>query len=292
MNCSDFERIINDLARDQVMEATARTSGLAHMESCARCAASLADERSLTVGLRSLAASAEHLEAPAHVEATLLAAFREREKIIQLKPATRIANPRQRWRSRAAGIAAAVMLLFVVFAASRMRHERSTPQAMQAINSTSNAENVASSAGARDSQLSGLPVLSSGQRDQDAPGIEPAPLRNARAQQSRLAIQRTPNRTRNSTSGSGGVYQAVGSPQPVNVAADTNGDDIATDFIPLTYGGNLNGMDSGRVVRVELPRTALARFGFPLNTERAGEPVKADVLLGEDGLAQAIRFVR
>jgi hypothetical protein len=29
-----------------------------------------------------------------------------------------------------------------------------------------------------------------------------------------------------------------------------------------------------------------------MNAERAGEPVKADVLLGEDGLAQAIRFVQ
>ena len=54
----------------------------------------------------------------------------------------------------------------------------------------------------------------------------------------------------------------------------------------------MNGLDSGRVVRVQLPRSALARFGLPVNAERAGEPVKADVLLGEDGTARAIRFVR
>jgi hypothetical protein len=36
----------------------------------------------------------------------------------------------------------------------------------------------------------------------------------------------------------------------------------------------------------------MARFGLPVNAERAAEPVQADVLLGDDGLAQAIRFIR
>lgn len=82
------------------------------------------------------------------------------------------------------------------------------------------------------------------------------------------------------------------SPQPVNAAASSTEGDIATDFIPLNYGADLSNLDSGRVVRVALPRSALARYGLPMNAERAEEPVKADVLLSEDGLAQAIRFVR
>jgi hypothetical protein len=41
-----------------------------------------------------------------------------------------------------------------------------------------------------------------------------------------------------------------------------------------------------------LPRSALASLGLPMNVERANERVKADVLLGHDGLARAIRFVR
>jgi len=36
----------------------------------------------------------------------------------------------------------------------------------------------------------------------------------------------------------------------------------------------------------------MASFGLPVNQERAESRVKADVLIGEDGLARAIRFVR
>ena len=46
------------------------------------------------------------------------------------------------------------------------------------------------------------------------------------------------------------------------------------------------------MVRVELPRSALARFGLPMNMNRANEKIKADVLVGTDGLARAIRFVQ
>jgi hypothetical protein len=72
----------------------------------------------------------------------------------------------------------------------------------------------------------------------------------------------------------------------------TGNSEIATDFIPVTYGGAANLADGGRMVRVELPRSAMASFGLPVNMDRANERVKADVLLGVDGLAHAIRFVR
>jgi hypothetical protein len=50
--------------------------------------------------------------------------------------------------------------------------------------------------------------------------------------------------------------------------------------------------ETTHLVRVELPRSALTSFGIPLDAERTGGRVKADVLLGEDGTARAIRFVR
>jgi hypothetical protein len=42
---------------------------------------------------------------------------------------------------------------------------------------------------------------------------------------------------------------------------------------------------------VELPRSALLSFGLPVDPDRASERVKADVLVGGDGVARAIRFV-
>jgi hypothetical protein len=79
--------------------------------------------------------------------------------------------------------------------------------------------------------------------------------------------------------------------KPEAAAAATD-EEITTDFMPLSYGGGFSQIDDGQMVRVELPRSALHSFGLPVNAERAGERVKADVLLGHDGVARAIRFVR
>ena len=68
--------------------------------------------------------------------------------------------------------------------------------------------------------------------------------------------------------------------------------EIATDFIPLRYMNAASLQDGGQIVRVELPRSALANFGLPVNMDRYNEKVKADVIFGVDGLAHAIRFVQ
>jgi hypothetical protein len=68
--------------------------------------------------------------------------------------------------------------------------------------------------------------------------------------------------------------------------------EITTEFLPMLPGVDGQTVESGRVIRVQMPRAALASFGLPFDVERAEESVKADVLLGEDGLARAIRFVR
>lgn len=68
--------------------------------------------------------------------------------------------------------------------------------------------------------------------------------------------------------------------------------EIATDFMPLRYLNPATLQDGGQIVRVELPRSALVNFGLPVNMDRYNEKVKADVLLGVDGLAHAIRFVQ
>jgi len=80
-------------------------------------------------------------------------------------------------------------------------------------------------------------------------------------------------------------------PRPQNVQL-ANHAEIATDFIPLSYMTAVNLQDGGQIVRVELPRSALANFGLPVNMDRYNEKVKADVLFGVDGLAHAIRFVQ
>ena len=67
--------------------------------------------------------------------------------------------------------------------------------------------------------------------------------------------------------------------------------EIATDFFPLMPGAGLNTLESGQIVRVRLPRNAMNSYGLPVHRDRMDEPVTAQVLIGQDGLARAIRFL-
>ena len=68
--------------------------------------------------------------------------------------------------------------------------------------------------------------------------------------------------------------------------------DLANEFFPLAY--STVPITHARVVRIEVPRTAPELFGIDpaglVNAPRG--TVVADVVVGEDGLARAVRFVR
>jgi hypothetical protein len=68
--------------------------------------------------------------------------------------------------------------------------------------------------------------------------------------------------------------------------------EIATEFLPVAVDDGWTPLDGGRMVRVKLPRSALGVFGLPVDEERGPDRVQADVVLSNDGLLRAIRFVR
>lgn len=63
----------------------------------------------------------------------------------------------------------------------------------------------------------------------------------------------------------------------------------SVDFVPLLpmTPGELSG--SFQIVRVQMPRAALGALAGTTDMRRVQDPVLADVLLGEDGMARAIR---
>jgi len=79
---------------------------------------------------------------------------------------------------------------------------------------------------------------------------------------------------------------ADGASEAAPIAAEVS----ASEFLVLDPVLPIEGMRSGRLVRVTLPADAPSYFGLPLRS-RSG-PVEADVLLGDDGIARAVRFVR
>jgi hypothetical protein len=69
--------------------------------------------------------------------------------------------------------------------------------------------------------------------------------------------------------------------------------EVTTEFLPLLYSGVP--ATHVQMVRLVVPRAALASFGlapFEALDRASTSTVLADVLVGDDGLARAVRFVR
>ena len=65
------------------------------------------------------------------------------------------------------------------------------------------------------------------------------------------------------------------------------------EFYALSYAGDPNETErGGRIVRVDLPRTVLFAMGVDIPLENEVETVKADLLIGSDGVTRAIRVVK
>jgi len=69
-------------------------------------------------------------------------------------------------------------------------------------------------------------------------------------------------------------------------------EEVTTQFLPLDDTLHLAPIESGQVLRVQVPRATLVRFGLPVNQERMMDRIPADVVFGQDGIARAIRFVK
>lgn len=67
--------------------------------------------------------------------------------------------------------------------------------------------------------------------------------------------------------------------------------EVATPFFDLPFSDSALPLDQATMIRVELPRSALELAGLPVEEDRRNQRIQADLVLGADGLARAIRFV-
>jgi predicted acyl esterase len=65
--------------------------------------------------------------------------------------------------------------------------------------------------------------------------------------------------------------------------------EVVTEFFPLLDVALP--FERGELLRVMVPASTMRKVGLPVNENRLGERVYADVLVGDEGLARAIRFV-
>ena len=309
MNCQEFRSDMDGLARSALLDARARDEASAHEEECAACAARLADERALTAGLRALAATMREAETPARAEVALLSAFRSRhaaslkgEASAPAATSNVVSLPGReglkewswvRTVAAAALAAAAAVALFMLTPPFMSTHAPTRPEKAAASQSqgittrmpdapgadSGGAETAGFNVAQDSSSSGGGGARGSQSKDEEVAPRAPAPRRAAPAARAIEADY-------------GGAAGRVAASDRGAASETADLREITTEFIPLVQDGGFAQSEGGRLVRVELPRAALSSFGIPLNGEHAGGRVKADVLLGEDGTARAIRFVR
>jgi hypothetical protein len=84
---------------------------------------------------------------------------------------------------------------------------------------------------------------------------------------------------------------AVSEQQDALLENQADDSESATDFVRLPYADDPTALEDGAVVRVMMPRAALASFGFPVAAMESGDTVRADMIVSADGTPQAIRLV-
>lgn len=264
MLCRDFEIIVCDLADNRLMEAGTRERALRHITECARCAARLNAERALTQGLQALGKQDENEKAPAHLKVALRAAFDRQAElaapILTVAPAP--AAPVSGWRASnwlRWSLAAAAMIVVVTAIAF----------------------------------LLGAPAPNS--NDMSGPARpEPETTPAVNEQPAPQGIEQKNKTQKHVAALTNGVRQHV-KPRALRPSAAqdlASNHETVTDYFPLTYLADATAVEGGIVVRVELSRSALIAMGLPVGMERSETRVKADLVVGDDGVARAVRFVR
>lgn len=261
MNCSEFQEIVQDLARrdgpgsEHASHEVHREheDALAHARVCAGCDEALAEAASLTAGLRASARSYGRTEAPARVEVAVLAAYRQ-----SWVPSRRSVG--QHWRLAVMGLATAAVLTMAIFLYHPAQHttlkQGIEPAAIRSLApalAKQNAGNLARGGAA-----------SGGSAQTPAAPLSRPPVN--------VASGNAPNSSQDESSF-----------EDISATSGT--------FMPLPYADE-GPIENATVVRAVLPGTTLSAFGLPVTDGAAEGKVVADFIVGEDGTPEAIRIVR
>lgn len=65
--------------------------------------------------------------------------------------------------------------------------------------------------------------------------------------------------------------------------------EFKSEFIALSYARNA---ESGQIVRVRVPSSMMVSLGLVSSVNKSSDLVDAEVIVGDDGLTRAIRFIR
>lgn len=118
MSCREFDEAVHDFVRMDLLDVNVREAVLEHAAHCDLCSQRMADAAALAETTEALGKSAQAEGAPAHVEASLVVAFRNHHQRVSW---------RRSWEWAAVGAAAAVLLIFLWTAAGRPKGPSISP---------------------------------------------------------------------------------------------------------------------------------------------------------------------
>jgi hypothetical protein len=104
MTCREFDEVVHGFVRMELLDVNVREAVLEHVANCELCSERMADATALAEASEMIAKGARGEQAPPHVEASLLATFRDQH---------RRASWRRRLEWASVGAAAAVLLIFL-----------------------------------------------------------------------------------------------------------------------------------------------------------------------------------
>lgn len=289
MNCATCQNLIGDYARNRVHDATAQREIEKHTDDCLSCERKLVGEFEIDARLRAFVAQTKACGASdetanllrqsfrAHVNAASVASGESEVSIAYL--AAMRAGKRGALRRN---LMLAVPLLFccaMSFAVWRFDARQNHARNQSSVTETPN-ESL--------QKTVSIAPLSETQAVDETVKSNIVQVSHTQPNAAGKYASLDKRRTFNSRSSKPIRKRSV---KPENDLPESGYDEIATGFLPL-QDAQLNALESGQIVRVELPRSALASFGLPLNADRTASTIKADVVVGNDGTAHAIRFVR
>jgi hypothetical protein len=84
---------------------------------------------------------------------------------------------------------------------------------------------------------------------------------------------------------------AATDPKPRRSRKRAKPTDREPEFLRIPYSTPLAPYERAEIVRVEMPVSALAAAGFHIATADTGAKAQADLIVGQDGMARAVRFI-
>lgn len=226
-----------------------------HLAECTQCAARMSHEFALNAGLQALAATTAQATAAPQIKQSLMTAFAEQHQ--PTKTSFSFGLMAMRW-SLTAGMAAILLTLAAV--GTFWYHK-------EPLQSTTNRVPEIKA------PMTQLPTIIQTENQADKAARTP----NRKSIKKPLITKPRPQLPRKGRSESG----------ETKLAQETK-----SEFFPLTYAANAKAVQNGMLMRVEVPKTTLIAMGIQVNEKHANELIKAEVMMGDDGVAYGIRLIQ